>query len=356
KEVEERLRTEGSNELPSTSQRDTLAIALGVARGPMFLLLIVSAVIYLTLGDVREAAILSVSLFVIFGITIFQERKTERALEALRDLSSPRALVIRDGVERRIAGREVVRGDILILTEGDRVPADATVLSCNDLMVDESLLTGESVPVRKAAWNGVEPATRPGGDDLPFVYSGTMLVQGRGMARVCATGWRTEFGKIGRALESLETDETFLQKKSARMIQTLAVVGLSLCGLAVVLYGITRGNWIQGFLVGIALAMSLLPEEIPVVLTVFLALGAWRMSQKNVLTRRMPALEALGAATVLCVDKTGTLTLNRMSVNRLCADGESYDVDTAEQNTLPQRFHALVRFAGLASETDPFDP
>jgi Ca2+-transporting ATPase len=277
-------------------------------------------------------------------------------LEALRDLSSPRALVIRDGVEQRIAGREVVREDILILTEGDRVPADATILSCNDLMVDESLLTGESVPVRKAAWNGVEPVTRPGGDDLPFVYSGTMLVQGRGVARVSATGMQTEFGKIGKALQSVEVDETFLQKKSARMIQTIAAVGLSLCGLAVVLYGLTRGNWINGLLVGIALAMSLLPEEIPVVLTVFLALGAWRMSQKNVLTRRMPAIETLGATTVLCVDKTGTLTLNRMKVNRLWAGGEFYDVDTADQKTLPQRFHALVRFAVLASETDPFDP
>jgi Ca2+-transporting ATPase len=352
----QRLDEEGYNELPSTTQRNTLAIALSVAREPMFLLLIVSAAIYLTLGDIREAAILSVSLFVIFGITIFQERKTERALAALRDLSSPRALVIRDGVERRIAGREVVRDDILILTEGDRVPADATILTCNDLMVDESLLTGESVPVRKAAWNGVAPTTRPGGDDLPFVYSGTMLVQGRGVARVTATGVRTEFGKIGRALLSVETDETFLQKKSTRMIQTFAAVGLSLCALAVVLYGITRGNWINGFLVGIALAMSLLPEEIPVVLTVFLALGAWRMSRKHVLTRRMPAIEALGAATVLCVDKTGTLTINRMKVNRLCADGEFYDVDAADGKSLPHRFHALVRFAVLASETDPFDP
>ena len=178
-EAETRLKTEGYNELPSTKQRSTFAIAVSIAREPMFLLLIVSVTIYLSLGDLREALILSFSLLVILGITIFQERKTERALEALRDLSSPRALVIRDGVEQRIAGRQVVRDDILILTEGDRVPADATVLTCNDLMVDESLLTGESVPVRKTAWNGITPLTRPGGDDLPFVYSGTMLVQGR---------------------------------------------------------------------------------------------------------------------------------------------------------------------------------
>jgi Ca2+-transporting ATPase len=157
-------------------------------------------------------------------------------------------------------------------------------------------------------------------------------------------------------LQSAATDETFLQKKSARMIQTIAAVGLSLCTLAVVLYGVTRGNWINGFLVGIALAMSLLPEEIPVVLTVFLALGAWRMAQKNVLTRRMPAIESLGAATVLCVDKTGTLTLNRMRACRLWAEDEFYEVDGIQETSLPQRFHELVRFAVLASESDPFDP
>jgi P-type Ca2+ transporter type 2C len=356
KEVEERLRLHGYNELPSANRRGTFAIALSVAREPMFSLLIVASIIYLTLGDLREALILAASILVIMAITIFQERKTERALEALRDFSSPRALVIRDGEQKRIAGREVVADDILLLAEGDRVPADAIVLSCNDLAVDESLLTGESVPVRKAAWDGKQEIARPGGDDLPFVYSGTMLVQGRGVARVHATGARSEIGKIGKALQTLETDETFLQKKSARLIRNLAAVGLSLCVLAVILYGLTRGNWLQGFLVGIALAMALLPEEIPVVLTVFLALGAWRMSQKRVLTRHMPAIETLGSATVLCVDKTGTLTLNRMSVGKLFAGGDFYEVDTNQDKALPQKFHELVRFSVLASETDPFDP
>ena len=322
----------------------------------MFLLLIISAGIYFALGDLREALILSVSVLVILGITIFQERKTERALEALRDLSSPRALVLRDGEQKRIAGREVVRDDILFLTEGDRVPADAVVLECNDLMVDESLLTGESVPVRKVAAQGIESIVRPGGDDLPFVYSGTMLVQGRGVARVFATGLRTEIGKIGKALESVETDETFLQKRSGTLIRNFAAIGLSLCTLVILLYGVTRRDWLGGFLGGIALAMSLLPEEIPVVLTVFLALGAWRMSQRRVLTRRMPAIETLGSATVLCVDKTGTLTLNRMSVSRIFAGGQIYDVDVNAPGSLPKEFHEVVRFAVLASETDPFDP
>jgi P-type Ca2+ transporter type 2C len=355
-EARARLDQEGYNELPSTRQRSTFVIAVEVAREPMFLLLIVSVVIYLALGDLREALVLSFSLFVIFGITIFQERKTERALEALRDLSSPRALVVRDGEQQRIAGREVARGDILILTEGDRAPADAVLLACNDLMVDESLLTGESVPVRKIASDSSAKATRPGGEDLPFVYSGTMLVQGRGVAQVLATGVNTEIGKIGKALQKLEPDETFLQKRSALMIRTFAAVGLSLCVVVIVLYGATRGNWMSGFLAGIALAMSLLPEEIPVVLTVFLAIGAWRMSQRRVLTRRMPAIEALGSATVLCVDKTGTLTLNQMTVRRLFAGDEFYALDSAGEGAIPRRFHELVRFAVLASETDPFDP
>ena len=355
-EADARLREDGYNELYSSTRRRTIEIALNVVREPMFLLLIVAAVIYLTLGDVREALVLAFWIVVIMGITIFQERKTERALEALRDLSSPRALVIRDGEQQRIAGRDVVRDDHLIITEGDRVPADAVLLSCNDLMVDESLLTGESVPVRKAAWNGVQAITRPGGDDLPFVFAGTMLVQGRGVARVVATGPRTEMGRIGKALESVETDETYLQKKSGNLIRNFAVVGLTVCALAVVLYGLTRGSWINGFLAGVALAMALLPEEIPVVLTIFLALGAWRMSQKRVLTRRMPAIEALGSATVLCADKTGTLTLNRMTVKRLCVGADSYDLDAQAEQPLPQKFHRLVRYAVLASETDPFDP
>jgi P-type Ca2+ transporter type 2C len=355
-EAHERLKEDGYNELSSSARRTTLAIALGVAREPMFLLLITSALIYLTLGDVREALVLSASVLVILGITIFQERKTERALDALRDLSSPRALVVRDGEQKRIAGREVVRDDILILTEGDRVPADAALLECNDLMVDESLLTGESVPVRKMPWDGVQIVARPGGDDLPFVYSGTMLVQGRGVAKALATGSHTEIGKIGTALESVETDETFLQKRSGTLIRNFAAIGLSLCFLVVVLYGFTRGDWIGGFLGGIALAMSLLPEEIPVVLTVFLALGAWRMSQRRVLTRRMPAIETLGSATVLCVDKTGTLTLNRMSASRILVDGEFYEVNGNRPGSLPKQFHEVVRFAVLASETNPFDP
>ena len=356
KEAAERLKEEGYNELPSAKKRDVLAIALEVLRQPMFILLVAAGTIYLVLGSMGEALMLLSFVFVVMGITIYQERKTERALEALRHLSSPRALVIRGGEQKRIAGREVVRGDILVLTEGDRVSADAVLLSCNDLSVDESLLTGESVAVRKTVWDGVMAAVRPGGDDLPFVYSGTLVLQGQGIARVQATGIRTEIGKIGKTMQAVEPETAPLQKETDRLVRNLALLGLFLCVLVVILYGITRENWLNGLLAGITLAMATLPEEFPVVLTVFLALGAWRISQKRVLTRRVPAIETLGSATVLFVDKTGTITLNRMAVSKIFVGGEFYNVRGDAQEPLPEKFHEILEFSILASERDPFDP
>ena len=356
-EAAQRLISEGYNELPSDRRRSILAIAFEIIREPMFLMLVACGVLYLVLGDMKEAMMLMGFVFMVIGITLYQERKTERALEALRDLSSPRALVIRDGKERRIAGREVVRGDILVLAEGDRIPADAIILSCVNFSTDESLLTGESVPVRKTAASGeIEHMGKPGGDDIPFIFSSTLVVQGKCIAQVLAVGIHTEIGKIGKALQTVEPEETLLQKGTARMVRNLSIVGISLCVLVIIIYGLTRGNWLHGFLAGIALAMATLPEELPVVLTIFMALGAWRISLKNVLTRRMPAIETLGSATVLCVDKTGTLTMNRMSVSKIFTAGELYDIDFSTQADLPERFHELVEYSILASQIDPFDP
>ncbi|MDM7911538.1 MAG: cation-translocating P-type ATPase [Methanotrichaceae archaeon] len=354
-EAEERLKTEGYNELPSAKARSIFAIALEVVREPMFILLVAGGLIYFLLGDIREALMLMGFVFVVIGITLYQERKTERALEALRDLSSPRALVIRDGVEKRVAGREVVRGDLIILSEGDRVPADAVLLSCTNFSVDESLLTGESVSVRKVGSDGRGDMGPPGGDGLPFVYSGTLVVQGQGAALVKATGSRTEMGKIGRTLQKVEPEETALQKEILHLVRNLAILGMSLCALVVIIYGFTRDNWLQGLLAGITMAMAVLPEEFPVVLTIFLALGAWRISKSNVLTRRMPAVETLGAATVLCVDKTGTITQNRMTVKEIFAGGEFYGLSSAESK-LPEPVHQVVEYCILASQKDPFDP
>ena len=358
-EAQSRMAREGLNELPSQRRRGLLTIAFEVVREPMFLMLVAAGCLYLLMGEPADALMLLGFVFVVMGITIVQERRTEHALDALRDLSSPRALVIRGGVHRRVPGREVARGDILLLAEGDRVPADGLLRRGINLTVDESLLTGESVPVRKAPSGAATALERPGGDDLPSVFSGTLVTAGQGVAEVVSTGARTELGKIGKALQHVEPEATLLQKETGRLVRTFALVGLTACALVVVVYGITRGGgalvWKQGLLAGIAMAMATLPEEFPVVLTVFLTLGAWRISRSQVLTRRMPAVETLGAATVLCVDKTGTLTLNQMTLKRLVAAGRSIDL-TAHPGALPEAYHPLLETAILASKRDPFDP
>jgi Ca2+-transporting ATPase len=335
-----------------------LGIAWEVVREPMFLLLVVAGAIYLLLGEVSDALMLLGFVCVVMAITIYQQNKTERVLEALRDLTSPRALVLRDGVEQRIAGCEVVRGDLLILSEGDRVPADATLISCHNFAADESLLTGESVPVTKIAQSKVgiiTLASPPGGDDLPFIYSGSLVVQGRGTAIVLATGLSTEIGKIGRSLQGLAIETTPLQNEVRSLVTTLAVLGVLLSLLLLIIYGITRGNWLNGLLSSITLAMSILPEEYPVVLTVFMAMGAWRISRHRVLTRRAETVEALGSATVMCVDKTGTLTFNQMAVQQLVISNDIF-VSGESTHQMPEFFHELAEFSILASEVSPFDP
>jgi Ca2+-transporting ATPase len=355
-EVQDRLEKDGFNELPTARKRRIWHILLDVVREPMFLLLIACGVLYLILGDMEEALMLLGFVFVVMAITLYQEQKTERALEALRDLSSPRALVIRDGRRQRIAGRDVVRDDIVIVAEGDRVPADAVLLTGTNVCVDESLLTGESVPVRKSAWDGVQPMGRPGGDGLPFVYSGTLVVKGRGIARVESTGPRTEIGKIGKALQTLEPEETTLQRQTGRIVRNFALLGLGLCVVVVAVFALTRGDLLGGILAGLTLAMATLPEEFPVVLTIFLALGAWRISRHKVLTRRVPAVETLGAATVLCVDKTGTLTLNHMTVTHLAGLVDGLHALPDRPAALPVGLRKIVEYALLASPVNPYDP
>ena len=362
-EAADRLRREGANELPSHEPRGLAAIVLGVARQPMFLLLLAAGAVYLLLGDVREALMLLGFVVVVIAITLSQERKTEHALAALRDLSSPRALVVRDGQRQRIPGREVVRGDLVVLVEGDRVPADAVVVESAALSADESLLTGESVPVAKSAavaWpaGGAPPQMPPpGGDGLPVVFSGTLVVRGHGLAVVAATGQNTAIGGIGRALQSVAEEPTPLQHEIDRLVRLLAIGGVALCAVVVAAYGLAGHGWLDGLLAGITLAMAVLPEEFPVILTVFLALGAWRMSQQRVLTRRVPAIEALGAATVLCVDKTGTLTQNRMTAVAAAVDGRILDVAATLQGEGTRRLlQPLARMAVSASLDDPFDP
>jgi P-type Ca2+ transporter type 2C len=360
-EAEARLRLahDGPNELPADGRRSSFRIAFDVVREPMFALLLVSGGIYLALGDLQEALLLLAFATVSISITVVQETRTERVLESLRNLASPRALVIRAGTRRRIAGREVVRGDVIVLAEGDRVPADGVLVQSTDLQSDESLLTGESFPVSKhPRTDAAAPAgARPGGTDLALVFSGALIVRGTGVAIVTATGPRSEIGRIGQSLRGLETEQPRLQAQTRTLVRTFALVGGVVSVLAVLLYGLMRGGWLQAALGGIALGMSMLPEEFPVVLTVFMAMGAWRISRARVLTRRSTAIETLGSATVLCTDKTGTLTENRMAIAELWLDsGTALAVDAADVTQLPAEFHNVVRAGILASDASPFDP
>lgn len=354
-EAAARLVAEGPNELARFGRRRLPRIVRDVLSEPMFALLLGSGVIYLLLGDRVEALLLLLFASLSVAIAVVQETRSEKVLEALRDLTSPRALVIRDGERKRIPGREVVRGDVVVLAEGDRVPADAILLEVRELQTDESLLTGESVPVRKRVGKREgDVEALPGGDDLPHVFSGTLVVRGYAVAEVRATGGNSEIGKIGKQLGEIETAPPRLSMQTARIVRVAAGLGALCCVVVVVLFGVFRGTWLNALLAGLALGMSMLPEEFPLVLTVFMVMGAWRLSQARVLTRRASAIETLGEATVLCTDKTGTLTENHMSVVSLDIGGEA--VDIAKTPELPAAFRHLLHTAALASAPDSWDP
>ncbi|MEO8063507.1 MAG: cation-translocating P-type ATPase [Pseudomonadota bacterium] len=357
-EARTRLATEGFNELPAERRPSVLSIAASVMREPMFALLIAAAVVYAFIGDRAEAALLLV--FATFSVTIavVQRGRSERALDALRELTSPRALVIRDAQRVRIPGRDVVRGDLLVLAEGDRIPADAVIVAGNHLEIDESLLTGESVAVRKRATAQLpEHLSAPGAGEEAQVFGGTLVIRGSGLARVMATGRLSAMGLIGQSLAALSREQPRLERETRRLVLVFGSVALVLCGLAVLLYGLLRDSWLDALLGGIALGMALLPEEFPLVLTVFMVMGAWRLSRSRVLTRRASAIEALGSATVLCTDKTGTLTRNVMSIAQLAAADESWNpalpsVRIAESSGLSR----LLATADLASDDHRIDP
>jgi len=338
-----RLAAEGPNELGTEQRRTLVTIVLEVVREPMFLLLLGAGAIYLAMGDTHEAIILLGFVGIIMTVTILQERRTEHALDALRDLSSPRALVLREGEAMRIAGREVVREDIVMLVEGDRVPADGVLLQAHELAADESMLTGESEAVAKFA-------------DGSEVFAGTLIVRGQGVMRVSAVGAKTALGRIGKSLQGITVESSPLRDEIARLTRRLAAIGIVLCLTLALLFWTFRGGWLDGLLAGITLAMGILPQEFPVIMIVFLALGARRIASQQVLTRRLNAIETLGETTVLCVDKTGTLTQNRMSVAALSVGGEMLETGSLAGGKLPERYHELLEYVVLASEIEPHDP
>ncbi|MFZ9628133.1 MAG: cation-translocating P-type ATPase [Ilumatobacteraceae bacterium] len=340
-EAARRFGSDGPNELPVPRGRRAAAQVWEVVRQPMLLLLLVAAVVNFVLSAPLDGGILLASGLLMVAITVVQEHRTESAIAALRDLSAPRALVVRDGATVRIPGREVVRGDLMLLAEGDRVAADGTVVDGSALAVDESMLTGESVPVPKRADRG------------DTVWSGTLVVRGRGAVMVTATGPSTELGRLGASLSSIEVEHTALQDEVDRLVRRVGVIGAAAAVLVVVAYGLTRGGWLEGALAGIATAMSVLPEEFPVVLTVFVSLGAWRMSKRQVLARRSAVVEALGSVTVLCVDKTGTLTTNQMTARELLTVDRSWRVG---DGSMPSWARSVVLHGVLASPVGGADP
>ncbi len=353
-EAQVRLADDGPNELPRPGSRSALKIVGEVLREPMLALLLAGGVAYLVLGDLTEALILLAFALFSIVLTVVQETRTEHVLEALRDLSAPRAMVIRDGERVRIAGREVVQGDLLVLEQGDRVAADALLIEAHDFQADESLLTGEAHPVHKKV-GPTDAAHRPGGDGQPYIYSGSLVTRGSGMACTIATGARSEIGKIGQSLATLDPEPPRLRIETARIVRLSAIGGGAVALLVVALFGLLRGDWMQAALAGITTGMAMLPAEFTVVLTIFMAMGAWRIGKVRVLTRRSAAIETLGSATVLCTDKTGTLTENRMAVAQVwLASGKSCEIRAGVET--PVAFHAVLETSILASAAVPVDP
>ena len=329
----------GLNELPAEKKGSLFDSAVKVVREPMILLLILAGVISFVLAERVDGMLLISTVFIIIGISLFQERRTETALSALRSLSAPQALVIRSGKRIRIPTKEVVPGDLIQLLEGDRVPADAEIIDLKYLVLDESLLTGESVPVTKNL-----------GDQ---VFTGTLVVRGHGIAIVRTTGNSTELGRIGSSLSGMKEQLTRLQLSISRIVKGIGIGALLTVTFVIAVYGVTRGNWLEGALAGIAVAMALIPEELPVILTIFMTLGAWRMTKVGVIVRRTATIEALGSVTVLCVDKTGTLTKNEMKIEELkLLNGDTWNASSA----INPEFEELISIGSLATPTVAFDP
>lgn len=336
----------GRNELTPQKKTSFIRKVLHIVAEPMFLLLLVAAVIYFVLGEPRDGAIMLIFVLGVISIDVIQEWKTDRTLSALKDLSAPHVRVIRDGTEQKIASVDLVPGDVMLLCEGVKIPADGVILKCNDLCVDESSLTGEAEGVWKSSLDAVEPSADYWRKD--YCYAGTLVTQGTSMVQVDKIGAATEYGKIGANVASAPEDSTPLQKQTGRLVKTCA-------GIAAVLFALVGAvtylnipdhmlgaRLIESVLSGITLAMAMIPEEFPVILTVFLSMGAWRLAKKNSLVRKLPSVETLGAVSVLCVDKTGTITMNQMTVQ------ETWSPRSDD--------HALCETMGLGCEVDAYDP
>ena len=336
----------GKNELIPQKKESFFKKVFHIICEPMFLLLIIAAVIYFILGEPRDGAIMLIFVMGIISIDVIQEWKTDKTLNALKDLSAPTIPVIRDGIEKLIASADLVPGDLMMIHEGVKIPADGEVIRCADLCIDESSLTGEAERVFKI----------PVGNEIPekdywrkdYCYAGTLVMQGTGAIKVDKIGAQSEYGKIGLGVAITPQEDTPLQKQTGKLVKTCAVIA----GVLFLMVGIFTwfnipdhrfsDRLIESILSGVTLAMAMIPEEFPVILTVFLSMGAWRLAKKNSLVRKLPSVETLGAVSVLCVDKTGTITMNQMTVQKVWTGN--------------QQEQKLIETMGLGCETDTYDP
>ena len=303
-EVLESRKIHGRNEIAQEEKTSLLKIALKFFSEPVFLLLIGASLIYFALGEPRDGAIMLVFVVFMGSINLYQEWRTDRTLEALRNLSSPKVSVIREGEKEIIPSEELVPGDIMLLSEGEKISADGEILFSDGFGVDESTLTGESDIIWKLAAPSflAERHWR-----LDHCYSGTNAVAGRAIIQVSATGSATEYGKIGADVAAAPDRPTPLEKQTRKLVRNCSVFSFAMMLLVVFATMKNGSSLTDAALSGITIAMATIPEEFPVVLTVFLAMGAWRIARRNALIRRIPSVETLGAVTVLCVDKQAHL-------------------------------------------------
>jgi Ca2+-transporting ATPase len=359
-QVAERLARDGRNELPQSEARGPLTLLVEVVKEPMFLLLVGCGSVYIALGDRLEALMLMASIAAVMALSFVQQRRADQALAALREIASPRASVVREGQLCSIDGRDLVVGDWVLLGEGDRVPADIELNEVSNLQVDESMLTGESVPVSKLAYGAVDHPAAVDGEqrDASRVFSGSWVTAGSAKGHVVATGRQSALGQIGKTLEGLEDIRTPIQIETRTVVKRAALGSLLIAGLLALIGGLRSGQWLQSVLAGLTFAIAMIPEELPVVLTLFTGLGAWRMARQKVLTRQLSAIEMLGATTVLCVDKTGTLTRNQMTVRAVWAGQLQQSAQWIEcgDSALPPTAQDVLTYAALASHRQAFDP
>ena len=319
----------GSNQIYVRPKRRLLSLLKDLVTEPMFLLLVLACGLYFVIGDHSDAWLMVGSVVFVTLIEIVQEFRSEKALSALQQLSQPRAVVIRGGKRTEIPVEEIVVDDLIAFSEGERISADGVLLQQNDLSIDEAILTGESLPVSKSTTEGENR-----------LFQGTIVTSGLGVARVQAVGVRTEFGKLGKSIEAIDTEPTPLQRQIDRFVKQMLLAGLAAFLVVFAINYSYAGSVWTALLFSLSFAMALVPEEIPVAFTTFMALGAYRMTRQQVLVKQPKTVESLGAATVICLDKTGTITENRMTVA---------EVSDFSGNAL------VLEYAMWASEPTPFD-